>query len=506
MASKISVNHGSGSMDWKSFIKLLNWYREQNPNDAATHAILKLDNMRRAKFSQTESFALRNLVDEFRDAFCELPHDKVYAFIGLANDTVDNEIPVNYQQSEAEVYHDIIRHHFDSLRLETQQASSIEAMYLAALVRRLLTREKIRRPKEIRTLREAVTEDSPKEYVAPAPATQPPQNEVSRGRGDRDRYDNDTSYTPSIYFGTRWSYATPDSTTTRDTEETEEEKEKEEKDEKVRPWNDPLYIALGALGTAGLIWLIWKLLNRKPPEKLTWCWKESSAEDLDKWTTTSTNKQPEEFILRGAIIGKVEHIGPSALDLTTSYDAEKRWNARLGQYYRGTEDLETARGLNEKLLSILSDTADFRTRNIVPLTLEQQLLGRSVEELPRTPVPESTPQRPGESPVLFLGTNVSLGVAPGNIREGDFIVQFWNSNACAVLRKAKGGFRPRFEIVGRASIVGRDENADWDVPADKTRFAKRGIFNQGKVIDLPVSMRTLTLLSLDTVNLPGTTN
>jgi hypothetical protein len=149
MASKITVNYGSGSMEWKDFIKLLNWYREQNPNDAATQAILKLDNMRRSKFSQTESFSLQNLVDEFRDAFCELPHDKVYAFIGLANDTIDNEIPVNYQQSESEVYYDIMKHHFDSLHFETQQTSSIEAIYLAALVRRLLTREKIRRPKVI---------------------------------------------------------------------------------------------------------------------------------------------------------------------------------------------------------------------------------------------------------------------------------------------------------------------------------------------------------------------
>jgi hypothetical protein len=74
-----------------------------------------------------------------------------------------------------------------------------------------------------------------------------------------------------------------------------------------------------------------------------------------------------------------------------------------------------------------------------------------------------------------------------------------------VLRKNTAGFWSRFEIIGRASIVGREENVDWEVPADKTRFATSGLFNQ-KVIDLPVSMMTSTLLSLDTVNLPGTMN
>ncbi|PMD61526.1 uncharacterized protein K444DRAFT_662576 [Hyaloscypha bicolor E] len=468
MASKITVNYGSGSMEWKDFIKLLNWYREQNPNDAATQAILKLDNMRRSKFSQTESFSLQNLVDEFRDAFCELPHDKVYAFIGLANDTIDNEIPVNYQQSESEVYYDIMKHHFDSLHFETQQTSSIEAIYLAALSS---------------------------------------QKEVSEDRSDRNRYDDDLYLHRSLETG--WSYFSPDARMRSDAEgkkktkktkeaEEKEDEEEEETTKKDDSWGKPLFIAIGVVGAAGLAWLIWKLLNPRSTEKLTWCWKESAAEDLTKWTT-SADKEAEGFVLRGAIIGKVEHIGPSILDLTTSHDAEKRWNARLGQYYRGSTDLATARGLNEKVLSILSDTTDFRTRNIIPLTLERSLT--SLKKLRHKP----TTQRPEQSPVLFLGTNVTLGVAPGDIREGDFICQFWNSSSCAVLRKTNAGFRPRFEIIGRASIVGREENVDWAVPADKTRFATSGLFNQ-KVIDLPVNMMTLTLLSLDTVDLPGTTN
>lgn len=76
----------------------MNWYREQNPNDAATESILKLENMRQSKFTQTNRFLLQNLVGKFRDAFCALPQDKIYAFIGLANDIVNNEIPVDCEK------------------------------------------------------------------------------------------------------------------------------------------------------------------------------------------------------------------------------------------------------------------------------------------------------------------------------------------------------------------------------------------------------------------------
>ena len=54
----------------------------------------------------------------------------------------------------------------------------------------------------------------------------------------------------------------------------------------------------------------------------------------------------KEFVLRGAIISRVEYLGPSVFVLTTSYDAEKRWNAKLGHHSRDAKDLATARGLN----------------------------------------------------------------------------------------------------------------------------------------------------------------
>ncbi|KAK0122165.1 hypothetical protein ONS95_010425 [Cadophora gregata] len=499
MASKIRVSYGSGSEDWEDFIKLLNWYRAQNPNDAAAHTILKLDKIRRSKFSQTENLSLLNLVDEFRDAFCELPHDKIYAFIGLANDTYNKEVPVNYEKSVSEVYHDVMKHHFESLHFETQQISSIEAIYLAALVRRLLTREQTQRRREIRTLRQAVTKDLRDDYVA-LPA------QPSRNVGPEERSNDSRPYSS---FETSWSHHSTEPRTRVDSKEElkskrskkAKDKEEEETTKDDNSWEKPWLIGIGVVvGAAGFAWLIWKLLNPRSTESLTWCWNESAAEDITKWKTLA-DKGDESFVLRGAILGKVEHVGPSVFDLSSSNDAEKRWNARLGECYRGSADLATARGSNAKLLSILSNTSDFRTRNIIPLTQEKSLT--SLEDLRHKP----SHRRQEASPVVFVGTNVTLGVAPGNIREGDFICQFWNSSSCAVLRRTDSGFgfRPRFEIVGRASIVGREDDVDWETPTDKTRFGGNLSFNR-EVVDLPASMETLTLLSLDTVNLPSMMN
>jgi hypothetical protein len=509
MASKIIVCYGSGLMEWKDFIESLNWYREHNPNDAAIESILRLDNMRRSKFKQTNSFSLQDLVDEFRDAFCALPHDKVYAFIGLANDTIDNEIPVNYKKSESEVYHDIMRHHFDSLRFEKQKASSVEAVYFAALVRRLLTREKIRQPREIKTFRDTITKNSTSDATTAPPypsREEAPGNWIKRSdyddvesfphtRTSADISEYNGSADMSIYHSIYTTRRSPG----RETKDAEtEDSEEKNNAKKEASWKNPTLIAIGVVGAAGLVWLFWKLLNPRSSENLEWCWKESSAENLSTWTSTA-DKEPKEFILRGAIIGKVEHLGPSISGITTSHDAEKRWNAKLGHYFRDSKDLATVRGLNEKLLSILGNTTDFRTRNIISLQPYQPLT--SLDELHDKPTGQ---KGSNESPVLFLGTNMALGVAPANVREGDLICQFWNSNACAVLRKTNPGLRPQYEIVGRAAIVSRDESVDWEVTIDKVRFATSGLFNSN-IVDLPVSLMTITRLSLDTVNLPGTT-
>ena len=120
------------------------------------------------------------------------------------------------------------------------------------------------------------------------------------------------------------------------------------------------------------------------------------------------------------------------------------------------------RGLNEKLLSILSNAVDFRTRNIVSFQPYQPLASPNKLQ-------QKAAHRQGaiKAPVVFLGTNVTLDVASANVREGDYICQFWNSNACVVPRKTKSCFGPKFEIIERAAIVSREEYLDWEVPGYK---------------------------------------
>ncbi|CZR65228.1 uncharacterized protein PAC_15128 [Phialocephala subalpina] len=509
MASKIMVSFGSEPMEWNDFVKLLNWYREKNSNDAATQSILKLDNMRRSKFAQTGNFSLQNLVDEFRDAFCTLPHDKVYAFIGLANDTAENEIPINYQKSASEVYHDIMRHHFDSLQSESQQTSSIDAVYFAALVRRLLTREKIQQPRIIKTFREAITKESTKTDT-PTNYSQPQKEatkEIAKDRPGENR--NDVGISPktsaglgflSSLFGTGMSINARKAGSA-----------KEDEDSKDLSWKTEHLIALGVAGIAGTVGMAWLLrkyleddpLDQKPNKNLTWYWKESSLEDLSAWTNTPTteNGSPE-FLLRGAIVSRVEHLGASIFNLATSHEAEKRWKVELGRYLRNSnvEDLSTVRGLNEKLLSMLGKTTQFCNRNIVSFNSHQAMTNLA---------PRNSATHDGTashaSPVLFIGSNQTLGVTPADVREGDFICQFWNSNACAVLRKSDSSdLHLPFEIIGRAAIVGKEEGSEWEVPTGKSQFTGKGCL-KSDLVDLRVGISTLTWLSLDTIFLPSTT-
>ncbi|KAE9369120.1 hypothetical protein N431DRAFT_427368 [Stipitochalara longipes BDJ] len=404
-----------------------------------------------------------------------------------------------------------MRHHFETLQFETQEMSSIEALYFAALFRRLLTREQVQQRKTIKTFKDTITKDPKTNYIAPTPDTSPEdtsKTQILNKKGD-EPYSSEFAHMSYHNMGHHYSYDNfypvrgsdakkrkKEKKNDSDENDDSEEKENRKKDEL---WKKALLVGTGIVITAGVSWLLWNVLCQKPPDNLTWCWKESSAEDISTWAATAA-EEPKEFTLRGAIIGKVEHLGPSTSSLTTSYEAVRQWNAKLVNYVHTSENLAIVRGLNGKLLSILSNTADFRNRNAVSFNPYQPPTSLYAQNFKST----SPSQKGSKEPtVLFIGTNMTLGIAPGDTREGDLICQFWNSNACAVLRRTGFGFQPRYKIVGRAAVVSRDESVDWEVPADKERFIKTGLFRSG-IVDLPVSIGMITRLSLDTVNLPST--
>lgn len=64
-----------------------------------------------------------------------------------------------------------------------------------------------------------------------------------------------------------------------------------------------------------------------------------------------------------------------------------------------------------------------------------------------------------DGPNLIFGWPVMVGLLPQNAMVGDLIVQFWNSNAAAVIRKGTDG---HYQIIGRTLIVKDLYDFDWD--------------------------------------------
>ena len=77
-----------------------------------------------------------SLIDIFKNSFCTPPHDKIYPFLGLANDHFDNPIPVDCGNSLYEVYQDAVEFYCTAPALERTD-KSIELVHYTALVRHL---------------------------------------------------------------------------------------------------------------------------------------------------------------------------------------------------------------------------------------------------------------------------------------------------------------------------------------------------------------------------------
>ena len=61
-----------------------------------------------------DAFLLANLMEVCKDSLCEEPRDKVYGFVGIANDCQDNSLPVDYSKSLFELYEDVVRFQYRS--------------------------------------------------------------------------------------------------------------------------------------------------------------------------------------------------------------------------------------------------------------------------------------------------------------------------------------------------------------------------------------------------------
>jgi hypothetical protein len=138
MASSIQVHFGSQSIAWVEFIKLVNWYR-MNHRKANVGNILKLDALRQSMYLDRNTFSLTHLLTDFYDSFCSVKLDKVFAFVGMANECRDGCIDVNYNKSPYSVYEDLIT--FQSLSSEEPLERRIGMPYFASVARQNLERK-----------------------------------------------------------------------------------------------------------------------------------------------------------------------------------------------------------------------------------------------------------------------------------------------------------------------------------------------------------------------------
>jgi hypothetical protein len=97
-------------------------------------------------------------------------------------------------------------------------------------------------------------------------------------------------------------------------------------------------------------------------------------------------------------------------------------------------------------------------------------------------------------------SNASPAVVPKDTQIDDILVQFWNTEASAVVRRQSLG-APR--IIGRSGVISHLKVGsvvpNFDISPDLDQFTS----DEDSVIRLEMDMDTLTRLSLDIVFLPG---
>jgi hypothetical protein len=140
-ARSIHVYFGShwliGQMPWSTFIKLVELYRSHEPftNDEVDR-VLRLERLRHTKYGEGSS--LDELLQEFGECFCSVQLDKIYAFLGIADDEPGRYLIPSYDKSAFQLYTDLLAfYHGSEFHLNRRE---IEIVHFAALVRTVLSR------------------------------------------------------------------------------------------------------------------------------------------------------------------------------------------------------------------------------------------------------------------------------------------------------------------------------------------------------------------------------
>lgn len=441
-------------------------YEQYLPGSTFVQTILRLAGTRNSRY-RGYSYSLATLLDTYRGHFCLDQRDKVYAFLGMANDHHSGDIPVDYQKPLVEVYQDVLRFQ-RKLEIDIERKRT-EMVYLSAVVRMVLTGQHYKRIKQ-----------------RPSRSFQSIVAQVFR------RFDPVLlQENPSNATGTIFIYALCEAFARKFTN------------------------------------VIWSWLFTQNSYTSAWCSSlpERQTDWLPSNTSTPANDPLNKIRVRALIACRISYLGPAWTELVSSFDNSKRWSLYLSRFYPDDPTaLAAAWARHSRLMQVLLAPEDAfserRIQNITPLdvwdnrsernipaflSFEEQRSFLKVNPLLATHPFFSTSPSPVSAvmPRVFLGTNQTTGLVPYNARIGDLICQFWNSSAAAVVRVSP--YDGSLRVIGRAGVVsaGVDEDEDreqrgsrdWVIRRNKKLFAT-GAPNS---VELIVDWRMLTRLSFDTM-------
>ncbi|PMD66608.1 uncharacterized protein K444DRAFT_606922, partial [Hyaloscypha bicolor E] len=189
----------------------------------------------------------------------------------------------------------------------------------------------------------------------------------------------------------------------------------------------------------------------------------------DNWATLASGGNSKyEIQVRGAHCGEILHIGPTYEDMVSSAAANKNWTASFDTHYQNPGSSERIRIANQKYVSVMIKDMDQERLARVQAFRLQPCYARIFREWPSLftsnkdnwtyrerrssgcTTPCSNISKPLPKPKMFLGSDLVLGLAPGEAQVGDVICRFVNTDITALLRKE--GYFGSYRLIGRIEV------------------------------------------------------
>ncbi|KAK0508653.1 hypothetical protein JMJ35_008929 [Cladonia borealis] len=137
-AVRLKVHFAGGSLSWDAFVSAVHTFGKVFPYVSGTDRVDTLNNLRNLK-RDGEIYSLSDLVCEFRDTFCSMPQDKLFAFLGMADDDSALIITAAYDQPLIDMYYQFLQY-LSRSTLETV-IKEVQIVHRSALLRYLRARK-----------------------------------------------------------------------------------------------------------------------------------------------------------------------------------------------------------------------------------------------------------------------------------------------------------------------------------------------------------------------------